>query len=94
MPPSVREWRVPEPGLPYPSQTVSHGDDFEKEEEVEIKYGDGRPKSQLFLPRDTVWRYPWDKEGGEGQVGWLMPVILATWEAEIRRIEIQGQLDK
>jgi hypothetical protein len=23
---------------------------------------------------------------------WLMPVILATWEAEIRRIEVRGQL--
>jgi hypothetical protein len=23
---------------------------------------------------------------------WLTPVILATWEAKIRRIEVQGQL--
>jgi hypothetical protein len=23
---------------------------------------------------------------------WLMPVILAPWEAEIRRIAVQGQL--
>jgi hypothetical protein len=22
---------------------------------------------------------------------WLMPIILATWEAEIRRITVQGQ---
>jgi hypothetical protein len=30
---------------------------------------------------------------GEKQlgVGWLTPVILATWEAEIGRIKIQGQ---
>jgi hypothetical protein len=26
----------------------------------------------------------------EGQVLWLTPVILATWEAEIRRIMVQG----
>jgi hypothetical protein len=26
-----------------------------------------------------------------GASGWLMPIILATWEAEIRRIEVQGQ---
>jgi hypothetical protein len=25
---------------------------------------------------------------------WLMPIILATWEAELRRITIQGQLGK
>jgi hypothetical protein len=27
------------------------------------------------------------------QIGcqWLMPTILATWEAEIRRIKVQGQ---
>jgi hypothetical protein len=25
---------------------------------------------------------------------WLTPVILATWEAEIRRITVQGQLKK
>jgi hypothetical protein len=25
---------------------------------------------------------------------WFMPVILATWEAEIRRIKVQGQLGK
>jgi hypothetical protein len=25
---------------------------------------------------------------------WLMPIILATWEAEIRRITVQGQSRK
>jgi hypothetical protein len=25
------------------------------------------------------------------EYGWLMPVILATWEAEIRRIMVPGQ---
>jgi hypothetical protein len=25
---------------------------------------------------------------------WLMPIILGTWEAEIRRIVVRGQLGK
>jgi hypothetical protein len=31
------------------------------------------------------------KESEIGQVQWLMPVILATCEAEIRRIAVLGQ---
>jgi hypothetical protein len=30
-----------------------------------------------------------EKRGARGQ--WLTPVTLATWEAEIRRIVVQGQ---
>jgi hypothetical protein len=29
-----------------------------------------------------------------GLVLWFVPVILATWEAEIRRIEVQSQQGK
>jgi hypothetical protein len=31
-------------------------------------------------------------DGGQARYQWLMPVILATWEAEIRRIEVYSQL--
>jgi hypothetical protein len=34
---------------------------------------------------------PSTEEDGGGQHHWLTPVILATWESEIRRIIIQGQ---
>jgi hypothetical protein len=33
----------------------------------------------------------WLEDGREGQVRWLMPVILATQKAEIRRIMVQVQ---
>jgi hypothetical protein len=33
-----------------------------------------------------------DIEGKRSQVWWLRPVIPATWEAEIRRTKVQGQI--
>jgi hypothetical protein len=34
---------------------------------------------------------PTKKKVDAGHPLWLMPVILATWEAKIRRITVQGQ---
>jgi hypothetical protein len=33
------------------------------------------------------------KEKKKGQPWWFKPIILAIWEAEIRRITVRGQLE-
>jgi hypothetical protein len=39
----------------------------------------------------SVYYLKYEEEAGHQ---WLMPIILAAWEAEIRRIEIRGQAEQ
>jgi hypothetical protein len=47
-------------------------------------------RDQLHRGRLFIWIFKTSKLGAK----WLMPVILTTWEAQIRRIVVPGQLKK
>jgi hypothetical protein len=45
----------------------------------------------IFIMLDASWQKPESKEANRSQVWWLMPIILATQEVKIGRIEVWGQ---
>jgi hypothetical protein len=49
------------------------------------RQGEGQRKGIYYMTQDTVAR---GKISTQGRCWWLMPVILTTQEAEIRRITV------